>query len=247
MPHTDLIANALAPTGKLRASINLGNPLLAGRHAHDGSLCGVSIDLSMELARRLGLEVSFLAFDAAAKSVNAVKAEEADIGFFAIDPARSEGIEFTAPYVLIEGSYLVRDASPLSNIEEVDRSGHRVVVGAGSAYDLFLTRHLQAAKIERAPTSPAVVDTFLQTGADVAAGVKQQLEADAVRIPGLRLLASSFMSIQQAMGSPAGRASEVHRYLAGFIEDVKAIGLIRDALVKHGIVGAAVAPALSAG
>ena len=102
-----------------------------------------------------------LTFDAAAKSVEAVKGGQADIGFFAIDPLRSDGIRFTAPYVLIEGAYLVRQASPLTANAEVDRPGTRIMVGRGSAYDLFLTRELKAAQLLRAPTSPKVVDEFL--------------------------------------------------------------------------------------
>ncbi|MDP1159688.1 transporter substrate-binding domain-containing protein, partial [Klebsiella variicola] len=82
--------------------------------------------------------------------------EQADIGFFAIDPARGEGLRFTAPYVLIEGSYLVPAASALRDNADVDRAGTRVGVGAGSAYDLYLTRELKAAAVERLPNAGAV-------------------------------------------------------------------------------------------
>src|SRR5699024_9142072 len=126
-------------------------------------------------------------------------------GFFAIDPVRGAGISFTAPYVLIEGAYLVADASPLQDNSEVDQPGTRVAVGKGSAYDLYLTRELRHAEIVRAPTSPAVVDVYLEQELDVAAGVKQQLELDAGRVGGLRLLPGRFMVIQQAMGLPKGR------------------------------------------
>jgi polar amino acid transport system substrate-binding protein len=237
----DLVAR-IAPTGVLRASINLGNPILAGRDRSTSEVCGVSVDLARAFAQRLGVGVELLVFDTAGKSVQAVTGEQADIGFFAIDPLRGAGIAFTAPYVLIEGCYLVRDASPLRDNDEVDRPGRTVVVGQGSAYDLFLTRELKHASIARAPTSPAVVDTFVELDADVAAGVKQQLQADARRIGGLRLLDGRFMVIQQAMGMPKGRGSAACACLSDFVEDVKASGFVAAALARHGIEGASVAP-----
>ena len=233
---------AFAPTGRLRASINLGNPILAGRDAA-GQAQGVSVDLARAFAERLGVPLDLVVFDTAGKSVDAVKAEQADIGFFAIDPLRGEGIRFTAPYVLIEGCYLVRADSPLQGNAEVDAAGRSVMVGKGSAYDLFLTRELKAATILRAPSSPAVVQSFLDEPADVAAGVKQQLEADAARVGGLRLLPGCFMVIQQAMGLPAGRGAAAQAVLAAFVEDMKGSGFVAEALRRHGIQGAAVAPA----
>jgi polar amino acid transport system substrate-binding protein len=204
---------------------------------------GVSIDLAHAFAKRLGVDIELIVFESAGKSVDAVTNEQADIGFFAVDPLRGEGISFTAPYVLIEGSYLVKNDSPLRANEEVDRAGTRVTVGKGSAYDLYLTRELKHAEIQRAPTSPAVVDTFLAEGTDVAAGVKQQLEADARRLPGLRLLPGRFMVIQQAMGTPKGRGPAAAAELATFLEEMKANGFVAEALKRHNIQGATVAPA----
>lgn len=239
------LLTTLAPRGPIRASINTGNPILARLDA-DGRPAGVSIDLARRFAAQLGLELELLVFDTAAKSVDAVTREEADFGFFAVDPVRGAGIGFSAPYVLIEGSYLVRQDSPLADNAQVDSAGHQVVVGKGSAYDLHLTRELQQAQILRAPSSPAVVDTFVQSTADVAAGVRQQLEADALRIPGLRLLPGRFMVIQQAMGIPKPRGEEARRVLAAFVEEAKASGFVAEALQRHGIQGAAVAPGADA-
>jgi len=189
------------------------------------------------------VEIDLVVFDSAGKSVEAVTNSEADIGFFAVDPLRSEGIAFTAPYVLIEGAYLVREDSTVETNEGVDRAGNRVVVGKGSAYDLYLTRTLTHAEIVRASTSPTVIDTFLDLGCEVAAGVKQQLEADSRRHSGLRLLPGRFMVIQQAMGLPRGRGEEAARYLREYVESMKAGGFVAEALVRHGIQGASVAPA----
>ena len=239
MKPSDAMLQAFAPTGTLRAAINLGNPILANRHPQTGEPFGVSIDLARALAQRLGVDLALVVFDAAGKSVEAVRGAQADIGFFAIDPLRGEGIAFTAPYVLIEGAYMVPEASPIRTNEAVDRPGVRVTVGKGSAYDLFLTRELRQADIVRAPTSPAVVEQKLE----VAAGVKQQLEADLRRFPGHRLLPGRFMVIQQAMGLPASRGAEAAAFLAQFVEDMKARGEVAQALQRHGIQGASVAPA----
>ena len=241
------LAAELAGTGTLRAAINLGNPILAGRAA-GGQLQGVSVDLAKEAARRLGLPIELIAFEAAGKVVEAVKAKQVDLAFVAIDPVRGADMDYTAPYVIIEGAYLVRADSALQRNEEVDRSGTRVVVGKGSAYDLYLTRSLQAATLVRAPTSPAVVDQFLAEKLEVAAGVKQQLEADLRRLAGntaaappLRLLPGRFMVIEQAMAVPKGRLAG-QAWLSAFIEEMKASGFVAEALRKYGIEGASVAP-----
>lgn len=238
------LASAFAPSGKLRASINLGNPILANRHAQSGEPYGVSIDLARALAQRLNVELEWMIFDTAAKSVEAVSEERADFGFFAIDPVRGEKIAFTAPYVLIEGFYLVRNESPITTNQDVDRPHNRVAVGKGSAYDLFLTRELKQAQIVRAPSSPAVVPTFMEQGLEVAAGVKQQLEADARTIEGLRVLDERFMVIQQAMGIHKRRGAAAATALGAFVEEMKTSGFVAQALERHGITGASVAPSI---
>src|SRR5262249_17542394 len=154
--------------GTLRAAINFGNPILATR-APNGEARGVSVDLAREAARRLGVPIDLVLFDSAGSGVQAVKERRVDVAFVAIDPGRAEDMEHTPPYVIIEGAYLVRDNSPMVRNDDVDRPGVRVVVGRGSAYDLFLTRELKSATLVRAPTSPAVTDVFLAQNLDVAA------------------------------------------------------------------------------
>jgi polar amino acid transport system substrate-binding protein len=204
------------------------------------------VDLAQSLATQLGVPLELLVFDAAAKSVEVVTSGQADIGFFAVDPLRGAGVRFSAPYVLIEGAYLVRADSALTDNSQVDRPGTRVMVGKGSAYDLHLSREMKAAQLLRAPTSPTVVDAFLAEGADVAAGVKQQLQADVGRLKdraALRLLPGRFMVIAQAMGIPNDRGDSAQVALRAFVEDAKASGFVAQALQRHGIQGALVAPA----
>jgi len=232
----------LAPSGRLRAAINFGNPILASRDASSGEARGVSVDLSRELARRLGVPLDLVTYNAAGKVVEALKTGAWDVAYVAIDPVRANEISYSAAYVVIEGAYLVRQDSTIRSNAEVDRAGVRIAAAAGSAYDLYLSRELKQAKIVRAPTSQAVTDLFVAQGLEVAAGVKQQLEADAKRIPGLRLLEGRFMVINQAMGTPKGREAGA-KYLREFIEEMKASGFVAQALARHRIEGAAVAPA----
>ena len=238
-PAPTLAVAQLAPNGTLRAAINFGNPILAAPDVN-GEARGVSVDLARELGQRLGVPVELVTYTAAGKVVAGIKAGAWDVGFFAIDPVRAADTDFSAAYLLIEGAYLVRADSAIRRNEEVDREGVRVVVGRGSAYDLYLTRELKQAKLLRAPTSQAVTDMMVAEKIEVAAGVKQQMQADAGRLSGLRLLDGRFMEIRQAMAVPKGRAAGA-AYLREFVEEMKASGFIADALRRHGIEGAVVA------
>jgi len=232
----------LAPGGTLRAAINVGNAVLAQRPATPGGEpTGISVDLARELGRRLGVPVQLVVFDAAGKVVEAGRTGGWDIAFVALDPARAAEIAQTPPYVQIEGAYLVRQDSPLKSNDEVDRKGNRVVVGRNSAYDLYLTRALKQAQIVRTDTSARVVDEFLKNNYEVAAGVKQQLENDARRVPGVRLLPGRFMVINQAMASQRGKEAGA-RYLHAFVEDVKASGFVAKAIERHKQPSAVLAP-----
>jgi polar amino acid transport system substrate-binding protein len=231
----------LAPSGTLQVAINIGNPILASQDPVTKQARGVSVDLARELGKRLEVPVKLVTFASAGQAVEAIRGGKVDIVFVAIDPVRGADIGYSAAYVVIEGAYMVRNESPLQDNAQVDKAGIRVAVGAGSAYDLFLKRELKAATLVRAPTSPTVVDLFLAQNLDVAAGVKQQLEMDAKRVSGVRLLPGNFMEINQAMGTPKTREAGV-KYLREFVEDMKRSGFVAQALVRHKIEGAAIAP-----
>lgn len=242
IPIDAAAVSALIPSGHVRACINLGNPILAKRDPHTGSAVGVSVDLARGFAEFLGVALELVVVDAAKKSVENVSNGIVDIGFVAIDPLRAQALAFTPPYVLIEGAYLVKEGSPLISKDEVDHSDHVVVVGGGSAYDLYLSRELKEASIVRAPTSPTVVATFLEGGYDVAAGVRQQLEADAAGQKGLRLLPGSFMQIAQAMAIPRVRGEAALALVSSYVQHQKENGFVAKSMLRHQIHGAAVAP-----
>lgn len=231
----------LLPTGKLRAAINYGNSVLAQR-GPNGEPGGVSFALATELARRLGVELETVSFEAAGKVVDAAGEGIWDIGFLAIDPMRADQVAFTAPYVLIEGTYLVRADGPYTSIDQLDAPGSRVSVGKGAAYDLYLSRSLQHAEIVRGPTSASAIDLFMEQGLDAAAGVRQPLEAAARQHSGLKVLPGHFTAIRQAMVTPVANAA-VLPFLKAFVEEMKASGFVAKALQESGQGEATVAPA----
>lgn len=236
------VVKDLAPTGKLRAAINLGNMVLAQKDPGAGEPRGVTVDLARELGRRLGLPVEFVLFDAAGKVFDALKNSAWDIAFLAIEPVRAAEIAFTAPYVIIEGVYMVPNSSPLRAVDQVDHDGVRIAVNKGSAYDLFLTRTLKHAQLVRGENG---IDLFIKDKLDAAAGVKQPLVAFAKTNPDVRLIDGRFMEIRQAMGTPKLRyqgREAAPRYLHAFIEEMKASGFVAKALERSNQPDAAVAP-----
>ena len=242
-PAPDAARKELAPTGTLRAAINLGNGVLAQKDEKTGEPKGVTPDLARELGKRLGVPVQLVTYEAAGKVFDGASKNEWDIAFVAIEPVRASVIEFTAPYVLIEGVYAVPKDSPIKALADVDKAGNRIAVGLKSAYDLFLTRTIKNATIVRAATggSRAMIDLFRDEKLEVVAGVRQPLADYAKDHADMRLIDEPFMQIEQAMGTPKGRLAGV-AYLRAFIEEMKASGFVADALKRSGQ-SAAVAPA----
>lgn len=234
---TQDIASDLAPTGVLRASINLGNPVLAQGTAADPS--GVTVDLAREIGQRLGLPVELSCFDAARRSFEAMVAGDADICFLAIEPAREAEVAFTAPYVVIEGVFAVPSGSPVRTPADVDRPGVRIGVKRGSAYDLYLTRTLQHAEVVRGEEGTTV---FLDEDLDVAAGIRQPVTAFVRERTGLRLVDERFMEIRQAVGTTLSRRPETVEFLAATVEELKASGFVASSLARSGQGDASVAP-----
>jgi polar amino acid transport system substrate-binding protein len=224
----------LAPTGTLRAAINYNNPLLAQRDAATGKLKGLAVDLSEELARRVGIPVELVPYEAAGKISGSAKSGAWDIAYLAIDPARAAEIDFTAAYIELEGTYLVPAGSPLQKIADVDREGVRIAVTSGSAYDLFLSRELKHAKLVYAETTPISIDMMIAQKLDAVAAVRTALLTGGRRISGSHVLSGHFMTIPQAAGVPKGRPAAA-RYVRQFIEDMKASGFVAAGLERHGL------------
>lgn len=235
--------SSFVPTATLRVGINLGNPILANEEPNTKRLYGVTIDIANEIGKRISLPVQLTPFKTAGATVDAVKTGEIDLVFVAIDPVRGADISYTPAYIQIEGAYMVKADSTINNNEEVDAVGNEIVVGKGSAYDLHLSREIKNATLLRAASSQAVVDDFMSGQGNVAAGVKQQLESDAKRYEGLRMLPGRFMVINQAIGIPKARThyEGTTTYLSHVMNELKQSGFIADAMKRHNIQGAKVA------
>lgn len=230
----------LAPNGVLRTAINFGNPVLA-QQGPDGSPQGVSVALAKALAQELGAQLEMVTFDAASKVFAALDQDVWDVAFLAIEPVREEQIAFSEPYVIIEGTYLVAADSGYQHVQDLDQPGLKLAVGQGAAYDLFLSRTLEHAQLERAATSAAAVDLYIEKSLDAAAGVRQPLEKVAANNPAYRVLAGAFTSIRQAMAVPRAREAGA-AYVRAFIERRKADGFVRAALIDSGQADVTVAP-----
>ncbi len=230
------IASDLAPTGALRASINLGNPVLAQGTPAEPS--GVTVAIAREIGARVNLPVQLVCFDAARKSFEAMTMGEADICFLAIEPAREAEVAFTAPYVVIEGVFAVPTTSAAQTPADIDQPGVRIGVKRGSAYDLYLTRTLRHATVVRGEEG---VDVFLDDGLDVAAGIRQPMAAFVHERPDMRLIEDRFMQIQQAVGTTKGRRPDTVAFLRDVVEDLKASGFVSEAMLRSGQADATVA------
>jgi polar amino acid transport system substrate-binding protein len=239
---TPELRREFAPSGTLVAATNYGNVVIAQKPAAGQDPQGVGPELARELAKRLGVPIKYVTYDVAGKVAEAASTGAWDVAFLAVDPERQKVIGFSAPYVNIEGTYLVRQDSALKRLEDFDRAGLKIAVGDKAAYDLFLTRHLKNATLVRYPTSQAAIDAYMAGQGDAVAGVREALVANAKKKSGYRVIEGAYMTIGQAVGVPKGR-DNAQRYLHAFVEEMKSSGFVAKTLAATGQVDATVAPA----
>ena len=232
---------ALAPSGRLRIGLNYSNFLLVLGDGPNGEPRGIAPDLGRELARRVGLPMEFVKFDAAGKLFDAVKAGRCDVGFLGAEPQRADEVDFTAAYLEIPVTFLVPAGSPIRSIADVDRRGVRIAVSERSAYDLYLTRTLKKAQLVRTKGIPASYDAFIAQKLEALGGLKPKLVEEQARTPGARVLEGQITGVEQAIGAPKGRGAAA-KYLREFAEDIKRSGFVARTIEKHGVRGVTVAP-----
>jgi polar amino acid transport system substrate-binding protein len=236
----DIIAE-LAPTGVLRAGINLSNFLLVTGKTLAGDPSGVSPDVAGEVARRLGVPVKYVPFKSPGELADQALNNVWDIGLIGAEPQRAETIAFTAAYTEIEATYLIPSGSPLQTIAAVDAAGVRIAVTGRSAYGLWLDRNIKHATLVRSDTLDSAYEQFVRDRLEALAGLRPRLLADVAKLQGARILEGRFTAVQQAIGTPkkniAGAA-----FLAAFVEAAKASGLIASLIERHKVKGLSVAP-----
>lgn len=235
------LRSELAPTGALRAAINMANFLLVTGRTADGDPEGVAADMASEIAARLGVPVAFVPFESPGALADQATNDVWDIGLIGAEPARAEHIIFTPAYVEIEATYLVPAGSPLQAISDVDTKGVRIAVSARSAYDLYLSRHIKNAELVRAEGLNAAYDRFVSEQFDALAGLRPRLISDVEKLPGARVLDGRFTAVQQAIGTPRGREAGA-AFLRDFVEEAKSSGLVARCIERHRVRGLSVAP-----
>lgn len=241
MPISPSIVAELAPTGVLRAAINLSNFLLVTGRSTAGDPEGVAPDMAREVASRIGVPVRYVPFKTPGELADAAASGIWDIGLIGAEPQRAEAIAFTPAYCEIEATYLVPSGSPLRSIAAVDRAGVRIAVTARTAYGLWLDRNIKHAELVRTETLDAALQQFQRDKLDALAGLKPRLLADLEKLPGTRLIDGKFMSVQQAIGTPRQNTA-APAFLRSFVEEAKASGLVARLIERHKVRGLSVAP-----
>ncbi len=230
------IVSELAPTGVLRAAINMGNALLVTGRTPSGDPEGVAPDMAREIASRLGVPVGYVPYARPGELADAAGSGVWDIGLIGAEPQRAEKIAFTPAYVEIEATYLVPAGSPLKTIAEVDSAGVRIAVTARSAYDLWLDRNIKNARLVRSEGGDAAFKQFVDEKLEALAGLRPRLVEDVQKLPGGRILDGQFSAVQQAVGT-ARQNTAGAAFLREFVEEAKASGLVARLIERHKVVG----------
>ena len=231
----------LAPTGVLRAGINLSNFLLVTGKSASGDPEGVSPSMARALADKLGVPVKYVPFPKPGELADQAGKNVWDIGLIGAEPQRAEKIAFTAAYVEIEATYLVPAGSALKAIADVDRAGVRIAVTGRSAYGLWLDRNIKNAQLVRSDTLDSAYAQFVGDKLDALAGLRPRLLSDVKKLPGARILEGQFTAVQQAVGTARKNAAGA-AFLRKFVEEAKASGLVGSLITRHKVVGLSVAP-----
>jgi polar amino acid transport system substrate-binding protein len=236
VPLSDAAKAELAPTGVLRAGVNMGNFLLVTGRTSDGAPDGVSPDMARAIAARLGVPLQLVPFKSPGEVADAARTNTWDIALIGAEPQRAEQIDFSPAYVEIEATYLVPPASSITSIAEVDRPGVRIAVSARSAYGLWLERNIRQATLVRLEAGQNVFDHFVANGLEAYAGLRPGLVEDARNLPGARVLDGQFAAVQQAVGTAKANAAGA-AFLRAFVEEAKASGFVAGLIAKHGVQG----------
>jgi polar amino acid transport system substrate-binding protein len=227
------VREELAPSGTLRCALNHGNVVLVRRGQSDDTPSGVSVDLARELARRLDCPIRFQHYDKAEAVSDGAESDEWDICFLAIDPKRAEHISYSDPYVLIEGSYLIRRGSAARTPQDVERLWLKIGAVKGSAYELHLTRTGQGGNLVRFSNFGDAVSSLLAGELDGMAGVRQAMQKLALENPAFDVMAEPFMTIPQAMGVSVQKPAAA-RFVRAFIQELTLSGFVSRSLAASG-------------
>ncbi|KAJ1460250.1 hypothetical protein M885DRAFT_510063 [Pelagophyceae sp. CCMP2097] len=233
------VLRALAPSGVLRAGVNLSNFLLVSSTSPDGGPRGVSPDLAAALAGKLGVPFQLVTYTNPGFLADAAIKNEWDVALLGAEPQRAAVISFTKSYAEIEATYLVPPGSPITAIEQVDAAQNTIVAANRAAYCLWLENNIKHAALVQPelPGVPLSRVLFEREKCDVLAGLRPWLLDQCATMPGSKVLAGRFTSIQQALGTPKANGDDGVDFLEDFVQEAKASGLVQSLIDKHGVTG----------
>ena len=226
----------LAPTGKLRAGMNLGNALFTTKDATTGEIRGVSVDLMRELASRLGVPVEFVVHASPGDVADAADKGTWDVAVLAIAQARAQTIAFSPAMTEIEATYVVHKDSVLRSVAQVDATGIRITAPEKAGYELYLTQTLRNATLIRTKGTMASMSLFNERRADALAGLKPDLLSFMDKMPEARMVDDNFMTVNHGLATPRSRRAAAE-YLKAFIEEINASGFVARSIVRNGVQG----------
>ncbi len=233
----------LAPTGTLRVGVaEAPTPgVLFVRRDADGTPHGVTVDLARALGRSAGVPVAFTVFPNTGEITEATNAGLIDVTFMPIDEARRQKVDFGPGYYDLESTYLVTEASGVSDVEGVDRPGIRVVGIVGSTTLRASARSLKATQPVPVSTVAEATERLRLGQADALALARDQLRPVQPLVPGSRVVTGSFQQTLVAVAIPKGRSAAL-AYVGDWLNGVKRSGLVRRFFDAHGLREDAVAP-----
>jgi polar amino acid transport system substrate-binding protein len=213
---------------------------VTGRSAN-GDPEGVSPDMALAIADRLGVPVKYVSFKSPGELADQAGNNVWDIGNIGAEPQRAQKIAFTAAYCEIEATYMVPAGSPIMAVTDVDKTGVRIAVSARSAYGLWLENNIKNATLVQVAGLDAAFDKFVDDELDVLAGLRPGLLKDIEKLPNARILDGKFSAVQQAVGTAKNNSAGA-KFLSDFVEEAKRSGLVARLIERHKVKGLSVAP-----
>jgi len=231
--------SALAPTGTLRAAFLGDNPVLGRVDAKTGTVTGPVADLVKELARRLGVPYTLIPAAGARDIIKRLQEHTADLGFMAYNAGRAADVDFSAPWLLMPNSYIVRADSPLHKVADADAAGVHIVAVKNDTQDVYLSAHLKNNRVDTIPAMPPLeeIESMLLNGkVDAFAANRQRLMEAAARYPKLRVLSDNYFVAGQAIAIGKGNAARLGE-LNKMLGEVLASGLVKTSIEHAGLLG----------
>lgn len=237
------VVAALAPTGVLRVALPTNPPLFDHTDPATNQAVGIGVALAKVLAAKLGVHYTIVSYP----SPDAVTASAStgmwDVGITAVSPVGAMVIDLSAPFLLLPHTFLVRTGSSITTVQQADRPGIRIASERGSPHTSLLQATLKHATVVQVSGDAAGIAMVRSGAAAAYAGARTAFDQVLMKTSGLRVVSGDFFVPAFALGTPKGKDSSVVDFLKSFVEEVKASGMIQQAITATGLKDVDVAPA----